>query len=112
LRGVIAMSENPPATKRTYISRKGEFENCDVEQTKVILQSINTDLKTVKAKLKATPADEALLKEKKELNNKLVRAYTRLRKLGYNSREEQKKRPKPVSTEALPPVPENVPPAQ
>ncbi len=106
------MSDIPPVTKRTYVSRKAELDNTTIEQAKAILDEIKSTLKAVEKQLKETPDDKAKQDEAKELRNKRVRAYARLRTLGFSSREAQKSRSKPVDTSALPPVPEDVPPAQ
>jgi hypothetical protein len=106
------MSDIPPVTKRKYVSRKAELDNTTIEEAQAILSEIKSLLKTLEQQLKEAPDDKVKQDEVKELRNKRVRAYARLRTLGFSSREAQKNRSKPVDTSALPPVPEDVPPAQ
>lgn len=81
-------SENvSPKPKRHYVKRQAEFYDMDVTTLLVLKDDLNTKLKAINKSLKITPNESAdhLKFEQKEIINKRIRIYARLRKLGHDT---------------------------
>ncbi len=83
--------------KRTYQNRKEEFYDMTVEQIKVVIKDQAATIKTCNEKLVVLVKDNSagsnddviaqVKREKTEANNRRIRAYDRLRKLGHSSKK-------------------------
>lgn len=89
-----------PVVRRKYTSRKEEFYSYTIEQLLQIVKDISTELSAVITERQTNKTDENELK-RKDLNNRRIRVYTRLRKLGYSAQAMRAK-----NAEGTPPVAE------
>lgn len=72
---------------RVYQSRDGEFFDLSIDQLKdVELPAIAAELSAIKKEQKTNKTEENE-KRRKELNNKRIRIYARMRKLDYKASE-------------------------
>lgn len=74
----------PKSSKRPYVKRKEELLDKTLEQVQGILKEVADQIKVLQNK-KDRSAEESV--SLKELINKRVRIYKRMRDLGYNARE-------------------------
>jgi len=85
--------------KRKYENRDQEFLDMTVDQIQGVIKDLKKQIKECDEKLvvvsaEPTPDNEilnAIKREKTDANNKRVRAYSRLRKLGYSAKDTRAK---------------------
>jgi hypothetical protein len=87
-----------PVVRRKYTSRKEEFFSYTIEQLLQIVKDTSGELSAIITEQQTTKTPENELK-RKDLNNRRIRVYTRLRKLGYSAQAMRAK-----NAEVKPPV--------
>jgi hypothetical protein len=71
---------------RLYKTRKGEFFDLSIDQLKEQLEVVSKEFSAIQKEQKTNKTEENELK-RKELNNKRIRLYARMRKLDYRASE-------------------------
>jgi hypothetical protein len=79
-----------PVVRRKYTSRKEEFYSYTIEQLLQIVKDTSGELSAIITEQQTNKTVENELK-RKDLNNRRIRVYTRLRKLGYSASAMRKK---------------------
>ena len=72
---------------REYKKRKSEFYDFTSEQLQGILKEVSDECSALRKAKKEKPDDVEIANKFKEVNNKRVRIYNRLRSLGVNLSE-------------------------
>ena len=91
--------------RNKYTKRQGEFNDMTLEQVMAVRDQVACDLKALSEALKTNPNDVELVEQRKELVNKRVRVYSRMRDLGYSAAAHRAKKAPETPTPATDPAP-------
>ena len=83
-------------SKRLYTKRVGEFNNVEIPQLLKMASDLGDELSALNREIKKITDPDQLKnsqEKKKDLTNKRVRIYSRLRALGHSCKNEKRKKP-------------------